>query len=411
MLNQTRKINNWYNLFFLGLFLFKFGMVAFDYIFIQNYMMRVLSLVGLMLVFVSFFMVPLSNPLSGGIRFLYNFLLFVGAVTILRGLFDPELSRSHLFNEAFIWAYIIPWIFLIKPTPELIRCVFRFSMVNVLFSIFFCLMFYKELYVLSAYIISSLGNFDSLIINRYSLPNSLINPVFCFLGVFFMFKKKYFWIMSIGTSLAILSSFSGGRRSSSVLVLGFIVMSLYFYLIRKKKSIIYVFLFVALVTTFQFSVDHFVDSHFEILSDKLTDDTRSGTEKDFYRDMDAEGWVYGRGMCGTYRSPEVAHSDRLHRFLIETGYLNLILHGGVLLLVPYVLLLFKAGYNGFFKSKNYLLKGFGVYAFMHILFLYPGGTPRLSLQYVILFIVIRCCFSSKWLNYTNEDVKCLSLFK
>lgn len=39
--------------------------------------------------------------------------------------------------------------------------------------------------------------------------------------------------------------------------------------------------------------------------------------------------AFGRGMDGTYRSPSVAELDTMNRRGIETGYLNIILHGGL----------------------------------------------------------------------------------
>ena len=41
-------------------------------------------------------------------------------------------------------------------------------------------------------------------------------------------------------------------------------------------------------------------------------------------------------MDGTYRSPSVAELDTMNRRGIETGYLNIILHGGLFLLFPYI---------------------------------------------------------------------------
>ena len=56
-----------------------------------------------------------------------------------------------------------------------------------------------------------------------------------------------------------------------------------------------------------------------------------------------EEWLFGRGMDGTYRSPSVAELDTMNRRGIETGYLNIILHGGLFLLFPYIIILLYSG--------------------------------------------------------------------
>ena len=65
-------------------------------------------------------------------------------------------------------------------------------------------------------------------------------------------------------------------------------------------------------------------------------------------------------MTGTYYCWEVSDIDRLNRLVIETGYLNIILKGGIFLLLPYVFFCIKSFFLGYFKSKNMLTKGMGV---------------------------------------------------
>ena len=121
-------------------------------------------------------------------------------------------------------------------------------------------------------------------------------------------------------------------------------------------------------------------------------------------------WVFGRGMNGTYRSPSAAFIDRLDRIMIETGYLNMILHGGLLLLIPYVFLLLYAFYKGFFCSNSLLLQSCSIYVLIHMVMLYPEGTPKLTLDYFILFVFIRMCITEEWREISDNRVMKL-LFK
>lgn len=67
--------------------------------------------------------------------------------------------------------------------------------------------------------------------------------------------------------------------------------------------------------------------------------------------MDWNDWLLGRGMSGTYKSPSAAADDVANRSLIETGYLHLILKGGILLLIPYLIILINSVYKGFFRQR------------------------------------------------------------
>lgn len=71
------------------------------------------------------------------------------------------------------------------------------------------------------------------------------------------------------------------------------------------------------------------ESYLVLLLDKLDKNTRSGVEMAFYKDMSWMDWIIGRGMTGTYYCWEVSDIDRLNRLVIETGYLNIILKGGI----------------------------------------------------------------------------------
>lgn len=93
-----------------------------------------------------------------------------------------------------------------------------------------------------------------------------------------------------------------------------------------------------------------LDNTFQVLFGRIDQDTRSGTEIDFYKNFTAIDWLVGRGVNGTYRSLAVSDIDRLQRFVCETGYLNFILHGGVVLLVPYLFLLLNSIFKGLKKQ-------------------------------------------------------------
>ena len=110
-------------------------------------------------------------------------------------------------------------------------------------------------------------------------------------------------------------------------------------------------------------------------------------------------WIFGRGMSGTYRCPDEGDPTRI---VIETGYLNMILHGGLVMLIPFVTLLLYSSYKGFFCSNSYFVKSCSLIVFFHLLQLFPGGHLRLTMDSLIVFVFIRICISSSWRNKTDN---------
>ena len=143
------------------------------------------------------------------------------------------------------------------------------------------------------------------------------------------------------------------------------------------------------------------DEQFQILIERLDSNTREGTENDFYKDMNGIDWIIGRGMSGTYYSPSVSDIDTKNRPLIETGFLNIILHGGVLALLPLIIILIHASYLGLFKSQSLIYKSCGIFIFIRLLWLYPSSSFKLNLTFSILWICVAICESIESKNKIN----------
>ena len=149
----------------------------------------------------------------------------------------------------------------------------------------------------------------------------------------------------------------------------------------------FLFLMLLFLSLFYIKMDYLLETledTFVVLFDRIDADTRSGVEDDFFRDFTGvEEWLFGRGMDGTYRSPSVAELDTMNRRGIETGYLNIILHGGLFLLFSYF-------------SLSVI-----VYIIFHFVWLYPSGTPKLNLEYFVLWNFIAISYLTP--DYFNKD--------
>jgi hypothetical protein len=179
-----------------------------------------------------------------------------------------------------------------------------------------------------------------------------------------------------------------------------------FYLYLEQSKSRYRFskiLLVVAIISISFSlVQSYSDSTFSLLFSRLDDDSRSSVDVAIIDYLNSEkAWFFGKGIEGAYK-----HSDfDLPRYTHETGYLYLILKGGIIYLAFYVLLLLHSAYVGFFKTKNRLTKGLALYVFFHIIFLIPFGVPGFSLEYLFVWIAFALCESSRYRLMTNLEVK------
>lgn len=400
-----------YDYILFGLYLFYTGMMLHDYVFIEAKWTRIISMCGIG--FVSWGFLKLHKTFQGcdfEAIALLRILFLVCFVNIILGilLYSGQVNVGFMiFNPQYFWIYFVPFFFLLPCDVCNIRQLFRWSLVYVLSALLFSLYCFNDFFYNADFLRLTMLSFDPYIINRPQEPAALMTPIAAFLLLFPHFQKRWKLIVVITAVLALGAPMMMGRRSASAIFLGYLIIPFIFYLFGRRKRLLFfgimIIIFISMISIR--GVENLVENYFPVLTDRLDQDTRSGTEADFYKDMDGVAdWTFGRGMHGTYRSPAVADTDRLNRYVIETGYLNIILHGGLLMLIPYVLLLLFASYKGFFHSNNMYVKGCAAYVLYHLIILYPDGTPKFTLEYLILFAMIRICLSMDWRDKSGVHI-------
>ena len=139
-------------------------------------------------------------------------------------------------------------------------------------------------------------------------------------------------------------------------------------------------------------------SVFRRLIDRSRDDTRSQVELLFLVDMSSapvSDWVFGRGMDGSYyqmveNSEE--NSISYDRKVIETGYLHMILKGGIVNVLLILLILFTAFFRGI-KSGKTLLKGLAGFLMIYLLEMYmTSPVSFFAVRTVIFWLIVSVCF-------------------
>lgn len=130
--------------------------------------------------------------------------------------------------------------------------------------------------------------------------------------------------------------------------------------------------------------------------------SRGRVIEDFVYDFNTfGGWIFGRGLDSTvYRS--TSQDEELD--IIENGYLTVILKGGLLYLIPLLIILLRAAYLGFFKSDNDISKALAILVFNQFIMMAYHGLPTFSTRYILLWIAISVSFSPEFRNITNNEV-------
>jgi hypothetical protein len=124
------------------------------------------------------------------------------------------------------------------------------------------------------------------------------------------------------------------------------------------------------------------------------EDTRSGVENMFYRDMNGMDWLIGKGMDGQYYCPGIDSGDLSgYRFVIETDFLNIILKGGIISLILFFLIAIPAVIKGFFFSNNNLSKDSAAWILIGVINMYQYAVNTFTLNFVLFWICIGICHS------------------
>ena len=203
-----------------------------------------------------------------------------------------------------------------------------------------------------------------------------------------------------------------GRTSKFYLFLIILIFFLFLY-VRTTNKASKIFKLTLITTIIIVGISIFItyaDSTFSFFLSRLDNDTRSSVEYYFFQSFKGEtiDWIIGRGINGTYYCPIF---DNSNRDMIETGYLHLILKGGIIYLTLYIILLAHSAYIGFFRTTNILTKAMALYLVAHILYLIPWGLPSFSFEYIIVWVCIYYCQSKKWRLYPDLEIRNYLSFK
>ena len=146
-------------------------------------------------------------------------------------------------------------------------------------------------------------------------------------------------------------------------------------------------------------------------SDKLHTDSRTSLVQEFFSDVQGLDLVIGRGALGTYWSQYFdfldsigQRADDAYRDSFEIGYLHIILKGGIVMLLLFLLLTVPAGVWGLFASRNDLVRACGGTVLITLVVMFLAWVPLSGPHFVLFWLCVGACLSGPLRNASDDDV-------
>lgn len=232
-------------------------------------------------------------------------------------------------------------------------------------------------------------------------------PIICPRLVLFKQKRMLYFAYII---ISLLYCYLEDERS--LLAMHFIcIAGLIFYMFFKKNkrilNLLKIYICVVPILGVTLTIVNLVtgDSIFTIMENtygnksSMVQDSRTFLFRELNDDLTAtSSWIYGKGIFGTYYS-QVMHnalmrkdySDNENRLGTEAGYLWLLLKGGVIYSILYVLLFYIAILKGI-KSKNVFLFFLAFIIANRLLLMFVSFTPTYDIINMFLWIFLGMCY-------------------
>lgn len=354
-------------------------------------------------------------------RLLSVFIVWQMLVLIRGIIFNYHIlgAVGQLINPFSILAFLLPLIVYLDPRQFDFKVLIRvLSLVGLVFVAFVWInranLFSYEVLDYNLMMMS-----DEQVDNKNIWIRSImyVGKIFMMMG-FLMFlpsyigNKRYFFVL-ICWAITLFSCVIGGRRGQSVTLILMGLLSIYFYVSRKKRvgnSLKFILITGALIAVALYVYSSY-SSMFSIMESRVDTDSRTGLYALFWNDMGSGlDWIWGRGTGGTYYCPMYEGDNYVYnRNVIESGLLFIILSGGIISLLLYVTVLTRAVIKGLFQSRNQLTKAFAAFITVSLFNLIPFGLPECSMTFFVVWFGVAICGSPYYRSLSDFEIK--QLFK
>lgn len=229
---------------------------------------------------------------------------------------------------------------------------------------------------------------------------------------FFIQKRKNKIISIFSLLVYIVLTFFASQRANLLFLL---ILSLFFlieFYKRKGNNIKKLFLFLIFIGLGFFLNHQYNNKSKNLVGDsELTSDTRTFLFVELFQDLTYFEKISGRGTLGKYYSPYFDlwnqyydGGDSEYRSLSEVGYLQMILKGGIILVILNLLILLPASFLGIFRSNNLVSKMCGYFIFSYLILWTVSYYPVYSVEYILLWMAVGTVLNPNARSLYNKDI-------
>lgn len=395
-LSETKLIN----LFFLGFILYCLGF-SLASSGVMNYILcSSIQILGVLLFLPSAIFLAnlrIENLYLRSIYYLYIlFLVYV----ISRGMsFEYYTLRNLLIDGWFgLFIYLSPIVCLFPMKlgifKKLIDSVKIFSMLMVIFFVLF-----------SPFLIVRGGNEAIVMTEVFSRTLGIVAGFVLITFPYHSWKTNTLSITVI-LSILLLATYQG-RRGLMLYCVFILLIAGFVYLGSGENRMLMIVILLMLLSTALLVGAEVLNksSLFSTVIDRGFEDTRSTVSDCFYEDMSDKDWIIGKGLMGQYFCPGIDwEASSIYRRVIETGFLQIILKGGIISLSLLLLIMVPAMILGVFFSKNLITKAFGLWIFIGLVNMYPSSVDTFTLNYLMMWIGVGICYTREIRNLNDATI-------
>lgn len=289
------------------------------------------------------------RPLHLYEKLLYILLFLISVGIVIRGNW-PNSPKDFALHILTTPKYLLPFIIVLLPNAK------YFNQIIVLF--------YKiSFWVIPLWIINitdlvQLGTFHGEGIGAY-LP--FISAFLLGLGYFFSKRQRKLNVI-IWAVYFLLMMLNARRNVSFTLLLYAFIAYVFSIAANMKrnivKSVLTILVSVLIGLFLLLEMDTLSSGLFKNMSNRISENSRSGVENLFIADFTnapITDWIFGRGMDGGYYQimiDEETGEINDNRTIIETGYLNMMLKGGIVYDAIIILIMMLAVKRGYSKGNR-----------------------------------------------------------
>lgn len=282
-------------------------------------------------------------------KILYVLLLFISIYIVIRGNW-PDSPKDFALHILSTPQYALPFIIIPLPNAKYFK-----DIITIFYKASLCVI---PIWIINVSDLVQVGTFRGEAIGAF-LP---FLSAFL-LGLSYFFNKRQRKLNVIIWAVYFLLMMLNARRNVSFTLLLYAFIAYVFSIAANMKrnivkSVLTILVSVLIGLFLLLEMDTLSSGLFKNMSNRISENSRSGVENLFFADFTnapITDWIFGRGMDGGYYQimiDEETGEINDNRTIIETGYLNMMLKGGIVYDVIIILIMMLAVKRGYSKGNR-----------------------------------------------------------